>query len=156
MNLMSITPPTGGRHADILAALTGLFALRVAGQAVQRWAPVSFLPPFGQFQGSDLPYWFLLSAQLVLLALMAAVTRQVATGAKAPQPRIGHVLAWVGGFYMAGSLARIAVGLTLTGAHAWFSAWISSAFHLVLAGFILTLASYHRAPALSNKNLIIR
>src|ERR1700694_2953241 len=76
--------PGGARgnrfYALILAALCALFALRVAGQAVQRWAPLSFLPPFEAFQGSHLPYWMLLSIQLILLILMVGVTSRADGG----------------------------------------------------------------------------
>jgi hypothetical protein len=44
---------------------------------------------------------------------------------------------------MGGSLARLAVGLVFDQAPAWFTAWIPGAFHVVLAAFVLTLASYH-------------
>jgi hypothetical protein len=133
------------RYAFALAALTGLFGARVLAQALQRWSPVASLPPFDDFQGSDLPYWILLSTQLLLLAWMMAVTRNVAAG-RYPKPRTGRLLAWIGGIYMAGSVARIVVGLGVADAPAWFTAWISAVFHLVLAGFVLTLAAYHRWP----------
>ncbi len=124
--------------------LSGLFAIRVFAQGLQRWAPVDSLPPFQDFQGSDLPYWILLSTQLVLLAWMTHVTREVAA-TRRPLARLWKWLAWGGTIYMAGSLARIAVGLAVPDAASWFTAWISAVFHLVLAGFLLTLAAYHRA-----------
>jgi hypothetical protein len=130
-------------YALILASLCALFALRVAGQAVQRWAPRSFLPPFEAFQGSHLPYWMLLSIQLVLLILMTGVTSRVNGGALPKSARAGQLLGWIGGLYMAGSVGRIAVGLFIDQAPAWFTAWIPGFFHLVLAGFILALSAYH-------------
>jgi len=102
--------------AGVLWSLSFLFALRLLGQAVQRWAPQDFLPVFGAFQGSELPYWLLLSAQL----------------------------AWAGVIYMAGSLARIAVGLAVPAAPDWFRTWIPAVFHVVLAAYVLTLALCHR------------
>lgn len=53
------------------------------------------------------------------------------------------MLAWIGGVYMLGSLLRIVVGLVLPTAPAWFSTWIPALFHVVLAGFMLTLSYYH-------------
>ena len=137
-------------HAALLAALTALFLLRVAGQAIQRWLPQPWLPPFGAFQGSGLPYAVLLSAQLAILAVMLHVCWRVRSGALLPNARVGRILAWCGGLYMAGSCLRIAVGLALPGAPAWFTAWIPAAFHPVLAGFVLVTADYHlreRKPA---------
>lgn len=139
--------PGGARgnrfYALILASLCALFALRVAGQAVQRWAPLSFLPPFEAFQGSHLPYWMLLSIQLVLLILMTGVTSRVNGGALQKNARAGQLFRWIGSLYMAGSVGRIAVGLFIDQAPAWFTAWIPGFFHLVLAGFVLTLWAYH-------------
>jgi uncharacterized membrane protein HdeD (DUF308 family) len=50
---------------------------------------------------------------------------------------------WLGGIYMAVSIARIVIGLTWPEAPKWFSAYISGVFHLVLAGYVLALARYH-------------
>jgi len=131
-------------YAVVSWLLTTLFAARVLGQAIQRWAPQPFLPPFSEFQGSSLPYWSLLSAQLLILAVMGFVSRRVQTGTFAPGPRTGTALAWLGGAYMTGSIARIAVGLAVPGAPDWFRTWIPAVFHIVLATFVLTLAFYHR------------
>jgi len=124
--------------------LTIFFAMRVLGQALQRWAPQPFLPPFDAFQGSNLPYWLLLSVQLVILVVMIVVARRVQTGSLAPSARAGTVLALVGWIYMTLSVGRIAVGLSAPAAPAWFSTWIPAVFHVVLAAYVLTLAHYHR------------
>jgi hypothetical protein len=132
-----------GRHLALMALLTGLFALRVAGQAVQFWMPQAFLPAFAAFQGSNLSYPTLLLAQLLILALMLRTCLRIGSGRSMPDRRVGHGLAWFGGIYMAGSVARIAVGIAVPSAPAWFSTWIPAFFHLVLAGFVLTAAHYH-------------
>ena len=131
-------------YARVLWSLSSLFALRVLGQAVQRWAPQDFLPAFGAFQGSDLPYWLLLSAQLVIFAAMAFASWRVQSGRLVLGGRAGKALAWAGGVYMAVALARVLVGLTLPAAPDWFRTWIPAMFHIVLAAFVLTLALYHR------------
>jgi hypothetical protein len=131
-------------HAALLWLLTIAFAVRVFGQAVQRWAPQPFLPPFAAFQGSSLPYGVLLTAQLLILIVMAVVARRIQMGALIPNAHTGKLLTWVGGIYMAGSIVRIAIGLIVATAPAWFSTWIPAAFHLVLAAYLLALASYHR------------
>ena len=64
-------------YAALLWLLTMAFAMRVLGQALQRWAPQPFLPPFDGFQGSNLPYGLLLSVQLVILVVMMIVSRRV-------------------------------------------------------------------------------
>lgn len=131
------------RHVVVMALLTGLFGLRVAGQAVQFWMPQSFLPAFDAFQGSNLGYSTLLLLQLLIFALMLRTCLRVGTGISVPDRRFGRGLAWFGGIYMVGSVIRIAVGIAATSAPAWFSAWIPAFFHLVLAGFVLTAAHYH-------------
>ena len=130
-------------YALILRTLCILFTVRVLAQAVQCWAPQTFLPPFDAFQGSDLPYAFLLTTQLVLIALMLGVTSRVAWGVVRKSASSHRAYAWFGGIYMTGSVARIVVGLTWLEAPAWFTAWIPAFFHVVLAAFALTLAAYH-------------
>ncbi|HWI36284.1 MAG TPA: hypothetical protein VNU64_07510, partial [Burkholderiales bacterium] len=98
-------------HALLLWLFTGLFTLRVLGQAVQFWWPHSFLPEFGAFQGSRLPYGVLLATQLVILAVMIYYALRVMRGALPPSEQAGRVLLWLGWIYMAGSIARIVIGL---------------------------------------------
>jgi hypothetical protein len=135
---------TARKYPALLWLLSFLFALRVLGQALQRWLPQPFLPPFNAFQGSGLPYWLLLSAQILILGLMIHTSRGVQTGSLIARHRTSIVWACIGWLYLTGSLARIAIGLALPDAHAWFSSWIPAFFHIVLAGFVLTLAYYHR------------
>lgn len=127
----------------ILAALTAAFAARVAAQALQRWFPLSFLPPFDAFQGSALPYWILLPAQLGILALMCRIGWRARKGTLQRRPRISRTLAILGVVYFAAMFARLVVGLMVSDAPAWFRAPISAVFHLVLATFVLLLAAYH-------------
>lgn len=124
----------------LLWLLTGLFAGRVVGQMVQFWLPQSFLPEFGSFQGSNLPYSVLLPSQILILGFMAWILGKVQARELRPSARTAAVLAWLGGIYMFGSMVRIVVGLTLPGASSWFTAWVPAAFHVVLAAFVLTLA----------------
>ena len=124
--------------------LSLLFALRVLGQAIQSWFPQPFLPAFQQFQGSSLVYPLLLSVQLVILGLMLRTSWRAQTGTFVKSHRSGRIWLWFGSAYMAGSLLRIGVGLTISDAAPWFRTWIPAFFHVVLAGFVLTLAAYHR------------
>lgn len=135
-------------YGALLAGLTALFGLRVAAQAIQRWVPQPFLPPFDEFQGSALPYGVLLSSQLIILTAMAYCALRVRAGTLRPGRRAGNVLAWLGGVYMGVSLFRIAIGLTVPGAGPWFSAWIPATLHVVLAAFVVTLAYYHVVESL--------
>ena len=140
--------PDSGRartaYGAALAVLSLLFALRVAGQALQRWTPQAYLPDFGSFQGSSLPYPVLLSAQLVILVLMIRATYRVSNGEYRRSAKATRVLWWLGAIYMIASLSRMAAGFAFAHASSWFTAWIPAFFHVVLAGFLLTLAA---APA---------
>lgn len=127
----------------LLGLQTFLFAVRVAGQAIQRWIPQPGLPPFEAFQGSALPYGVLLASQLILLAVMALYTVRLARARLAPDYRAGMVLAWLGGIYMTVAVTRIAIGLWVPDAAAWFTVWIPALLHVVLASYVLTLAYYH-------------
>jgi hypothetical protein len=127
--------------------LTGLFFLRVAGQAVQRVLDLPWLPRFEQFQGSNLSYGVLLASQLLLLLLMAWMSLQAAPGRLRRRPSLGAALRIGGWVYFAGSLLRLAVGISWPEAHPWFRAWIPGFFHLVLAAFMLQVACYHLRPA---------
>jgi hypothetical protein len=132
------------RHVALLWLLTALFAARVAGQAIQLWLPQAFLPAFDAFQGSDLPYPVLLSTQLVILGAMIRTAWKVQAGDRRPGPRTLAVISWLGAIYMLGSLARIAVGMAVPDSGSWFRAWVPASFHVVLAGFVLTLALHFR------------
>jgi hypothetical protein len=136
--------PDSPTHAALLWTLTLLFASRVLGQAIQRWWPQSFLPPFGTFQGSELEYPVLLSAQVVILALMVWATRRIGAGTLSASHAQLRFLTRFGGLYMAGSVLRIVIGLAVPVAPHWFRAWIPAFFHLVLAGFVITVALYAR------------
>jgi hypothetical protein len=133
-----------GVHVALLWSLTLLFTVRVLGQAIQRWSPRSYLPSFSAFQGSGLQYPLLLCAQVVILALMVRVARRVAAGTLSSSPRQRKFLAGFGGLYMAGSVLRIVIGVTIPAAPHWFKAWIPAFFHLVLAGFVINLVLYDR------------
>jgi hypothetical protein len=130
-------------HA-LLWALTGLFTLRVLGQALQKWLPLRLLPPFQAFQGSNIAYPELLTAQLLILAVMYRTAWRVQQGTRSPSRRAAKLLLWVGGIYMAGSLTRLAIGIGWSGAPSWFTAWISGVFHVILAGYLLALAVFYQ------------
>ena len=131
-----------GAAAGCCIALA-LFALRVLAQAIQHFVPQSFLPPFDAFQGSRLPYPLLLSAQTAILAGMAVICRRLLTGSLRRSARTSAALSWLGSAYMAASVLRIAIGLAISAAPAWFRAWIPGVFHLVLAAFVLSAARLH-------------
>lgn len=129
----------------VLWLLVAAFAGRVAGQLIQKVSPVGFLPDVAAFQGSRLPYWALLSTQIVILCAMVVVTARIQRGTLRPSARVGSILGRLGALYLGVSIVRIAIGLFVPQAPAWFSTWLPAIFHLVLAGWVLLVAVWHRA-----------
>ena len=133
------------RYALAVAGLTGAFAARVAGQALQKWAPVSFLPPFEDFQGSGLPYPVLLAAQIAIAAVAAVVMVRMNSGKRLIGTRLIVPVAVAGALYFTVMAVRLVLGLSVLSHSGWFSMWIPTVFHLVLAGKLLLIAAYQRS-----------
>ena len=143
--------PADRRFAFPFGLLTTAFLLRVFGQAVQRWSPVEFLPRFNDWQGSSLPYAVLLGAQIAILAIAVYVTWKMATGANVVGARwTGRILIF-GIIYFATMAIRIVLGLTLLPDVDWFTSWISSSFHLVLAVKVVLIGVYQSATLMAHE-----
>ena len=129
-------------YAWALGALTGLFALRVAGQALYRWLPADTMPAGLSHHGA-LPDGLLLAIQVFILMLMASITYEVGAGLRRRNARAARVLGLVGAIYLAGSLARVVAGVVDPDPSPWLTAPVPALFHVVLAAFVVTLAAYH-------------
>ncbi len=141
------------RYAAISLALGVAFAARVAGQAVQRWWAVGFLPDQDAWQGSSLPFPALFAAQIVILAVIAVVTIRMRVGANVLGKRWVAPAFAFGVLYFAVMVVRLVLGLAgdagLLGqdsfaAGRWFTADLPTIFHLVLAAEVMLLARYQR------------
>ena len=143
-----ITPRGAGRSggnrrlAWVVAVLTIAFALRVTGQVVQRWAPVSFLPAFDDWQGSGLPYPVLLAFQIAIVVLAVAVTLRMSRGSRLIGKRWIVPVLLAGIVYFTVMFARLILGFTALSDITWFNRPIPSAFHLVLAAQLMLIAAY--------------
>jgi hypothetical protein len=133
-------------HVVLLLSFTALFALRVAAQLVQYARPTPFLPPFDAWQGSGLDYPVLLASQLVIIALMGWGIGAVQRRARV-RKTVGRWLIVLGVLYFGSMFARLVLGLTVLADVAWFAKPLPALFHLVLAGFVLTLGHYHSRAA---------
>ena len=119
-----------------LWALTLLFFLRVLGQALVAFAGVTFLPPMEAWYSGLVPYPVLLPAQVAILALMLAVNLAISRGrgyAAEPRAWLGRPLRWFAVVYAAAMVLRL---LLTTGGR------IPTAFHFVLAAYLLVLSDY--------------
>ena len=126
------------------AGLSLVFLARVVSQAVQNWAPVSFLPPFDDFQGSGLPYSVLLPAQIAILVLLAVVIARMHRGRRLISRRLIVPVIVAGGVYFTVMALRLVLGLSVLSHSGWFSTWIPTVFHLVLASLMMLIAAYQR------------
>ena len=133
---------THQRYAWAVTALTLAFAARVAGQALQRWAPVTVLPPFDDFQGSGLPYPALLTAQIAILAAALTVAARMHAGKRLIGTRLIVPVAVLGALYFTVMAVRLVLGLSVLSRSEWFSTWIPTVFHLVLASKLLLISAY--------------
>ena len=131
---------TSGREVWSVVAVSALslaFLARVAGQAVQRWFPVEFLPPFDAWQGSDMAYPALLTCQVVIVALLGAALCSIVHQAQALGTKASRCVIIIGCAYFALMLVRLVLGLTVLADSGWFTAWISTLLHLDLALVII-------------------
>ena len=135
---------THRRYVWAVAGLSLAFVARVVSQAVQRWAPVSFLPPFDDFQGSGLPYPVLLAAQVAIVALAVVVTVRMHRGKGLIGSRLVVPVTAAGAVYFAVMAVRLVLGLTVLSDSGWFSTWIPTVFHLVLASKLMLIGAYQR------------
>ena len=131
-------------HLICLSILALLFAFRVIAQCVQNYFPLDHLPPFVAWQGSSLPYHWLLFFQIIILLIMARQIFLVSREKIIQNRTLGKVLRVLGSLYFGSMFLRLAAGMTFAAENHWFAAKLPSFFHLVLASFVLVLAHYHR------------
>ena len=118
--------------------LLALFVLRVAGQALVAFFDVGFLPPMQAWYSGLMPYQYLLSAQLLIVALMAKIcldfTRRRGFFF---QPRRFFAGPWLcfGYLYLAVMIARAVIVMDRP---------IPIFFHWVLAAFVIAVGHSHR------------
>lgn len=126
---------------------TLLFAFRIIAQPLSMSAYFSSMPPFEAWYSGALSYPVLLVWQGLILFLMLHVNVRWSRGIAFPNLRTGKLLLGLGALYMATMLARLILGLTLMVGHSWFDRPLPTAFHLVLASYVLVLSSLHLRPS---------
>lgn len=131
------------RYAPWLWLLLGLFALRVIVQLLLTRFELPFLPAFEQWHSAAMPYWLLLLSQIVLLTVMVWVALRFSRGSVVSNRRLGVGLAVFGIIYLSIMIGRLLLGLTVFTDSRWFTNWIPTFFHIVLACFVLLVASFH-------------
>jgi hypothetical protein len=118
----------------ILLALTVLFFLRVAGQALVAFLGVSWLPAMEKWYSGLLPYPVLFPTQIAILMIQGVIDVAVWRGHPVfatPRPRVACVLRRLSYLYALAMVARFAI----TRSHP-----IPIVFHWILAAYLFTLA----------------
>ena len=121
---------------------------RVVGQLVVARRAPAWLPPMAAWQSGLVPYWFLLSAQAVVLVLMFSIASDFARGAGfwvQPLPRLGRVVLVWSYLYGGAMVVRYIIRMSRKPDQRWLGGTIPIIFHMVLAIFQWTFARYHVA-----------
>jgi hypothetical protein len=140
---MTTPTRTTRRYALGLWLLLGAFAFRVAAQPVQLWRTVPWLPPFEAWHSGALPYAVLVTLQALILAAQARLALAFWRGRVVASHATGRRWLGLGAIYFGLMLTRLALGASLLATQRWFSAWLPTVFHLVLASFVLVVGAYH-------------
>ena len=120
-----------------------LFAARVVAQPLALVIESPMLPSFESWHSGALPYGLLLTSQIVLLFVLVRTASQFMKGGVKPRRAAGVVALALGGVYFAGAAARLILGFTAFSHLRWFASPIPTAFHLVLAAFLLLYGRFH-------------
>jgi hypothetical protein len=139
-------------YAVMLWLLLLLFVMRVLGQLLVFAFHTRWLPPMSVWYSGVVPYRLLLPAQIVLIVLMTAIaidfTRGAGTFVEPRRPDIGSALIVAGWVYVAAMLARLARRILSAKGRPWYDGGtVPTAFHFVLAAFVLTVGAWHAASA---------
>ena len=149
---MTGVPPApaldAGTVAVVLAAIGGVFALRVVGQLLVVLRQPRWLPPMEQWYSGVLAYPALLASQLAILAAMAVIVLGLRAGAAwaiGPYPVVETVLVIVAYAYAAAMGVRYVVRMGRRPDQRWLGGCIPIVFHVVLASWLLVIGSLWRA-----------
>lgn len=126
----------------ILWCLTGLFFLRVLGQALVAYLGVGFLPPMEHGYSGLVPYRILLPIQIIILLVMVKICTDAARRrglfAK-PRTPLSRVLVGFSMLYAGAMAARYVLTMIFRPEMRWLGDAIPIFFRFVLAGFIFVL-----------------
>jgi uncharacterized protein len=89
----------------------------------------------------------LLGSQLIIIATVLAVIMHIQSGHYVCHSGRGKILLLSGGIYFTLMCLRFVLSITVLGSHPWFGATLPALFHMILAGFLLTLGMYELSSA---------
>ncbi len=134
-------------YAALLWGLTGLFFLRVAGQAWVAFGEVSFLPAMEAWYSGLIPYSVLLPVQLLILLVQIKIGMDVWRGRgvfSEPEEKTGIVLKWISAVYFGAMALRYVITMALYPERRWFGGTIPIFFHWVLAAYLFVLGHFYQ------------
>ena len=134
-------------YARLLWLLLALFVIRVIAQPLVLLTSAPFLPPFEAWHSGALPYPALVTAQLLIIALLARTAWRMSRRSVSPSYRVGVTMLTLGGVYLGVMLLRLVLGLTILSSSRWFSSVLPTVFHLVLASYLLVYGHFHSRHA---------
>lgn len=132
--------------------------MRVLAQLGQVFFEIPFLPPFEAWHSAVVPYWMLLLVQILMVIVMIRVVSRISANRARPGRRVALLWLVLGLIYFLSMAARLALGLTVLSSHFWFSSYLPTAFHLVLATFVVVVGMRYRklrAESVSSGNTAI-
>jgi len=101
------------------------------------------LPRFESWHGGVLPYPALLVAQLLIIAWFARTAWRFSRGEATANRRRGIFFLAFGTVYFLTMLARLMLGLTIYRESRWFTSYLPTSFHLVLASWLLLYGHFN-------------
>ena len=131
----------------ILWFLSALFCLRVLAQLTASVVDTTFLPAFEDWHSATMPYALLVFFQIVILFFMSKTALKFTRKQVRPSKRIGVFILTIGSIYFVAMILRMALGLTVYSESRWFSNYLSTTFHYVLALYLLIVGWYHHKMA---------
>jgi hypothetical protein len=130
-----------------LALFLILFCFRVLAQFLQSIVHIPLLPQFHAWHSSTVPYSWLLGSQITTILVSLAVITQVRRDSYSCRNWRGKLLIWSGSIYFTLMCLRFVLSITVMDSHPWLGATLPAFFHMVLAGFLITLGIYERTHA---------
>ena len=131
------------RYARWLWLLLALFVVRVLAQPLSLIIDTPLLPRFESWHSGVLPYPALVAAQVLIIAWFARTAWRFGKGDVVPSYRLGVFFLAFGSLYFLFMLARLLLGLTIKSDSRWFTSYLPTAFHLVLASWLLVYGRFH-------------
>jgi hypothetical protein len=120
--------------------------MRVVGQLLTLFVPLSFLPTFERWYSGIVPYPLLLPLQLALLAVMIKIVWDIHQNKgyfSGLQPRTGRILKRLSYVYALAMIGRYALTMFFHPELRWFTGTTPIWFHFVLAAFLYALGNFY-------------